>query len=208
LCAAQKGERSMTRGAAPVKVAAAAPAPSRPASQMLAWLRGRLGSGGASVVPGAGPYTHSHVSELGATVTLPGLPHALRLFHISDSHVDLGLDDGELTAEEFVELERRMLAGDGEVTESQSAQVGGYPMVTSYAGGKLQRAPSDRTLPAVAAFEQQVAEAVDVGADLIVLTGDNVNFPSERAVTHMISVLEGTGIPYLFVSGNHDWVRQ
>lgn len=167
---------------------------------MLAWLRKRLGAGRRD-----GGIVHSHITELGATIALPELPRGLRIMHISDSHVDLGLDDGDLGEEHFVELERRVLAGE-EVTESQSAQVGGYPMVASYAGGKLQRSPSDRTLPAVVAFEQQVAEAVEVGADLIVLTGDNVNFPSERAVTHMVSVLEGSGIPWAFISGNHDWV--
>ena len=176
---------------------------------MLAWLRERLGGGargGAGVGSSTRRYVHSEISDLGATIELPELTNRLWLMHISDSHVDLGLVDGELSAEEFVELERRVLAGD-EITDSQASQVGGYPMVAAYAGGQLQRSPSERTLPAVVAFEQQVAAAVDVGADLIVLTGDNVNFPSERAVAHMISVLEGSGISFVFTSGNHDWVR-
>ncbi len=169
---------------------------------MLAWLRERLG-GPTPDAPDVG-YVHLAVSDLGAIIALPGLPRPLQLMHISDSHVDLGLDEGDLSAEDFVELERRVLAGD-EVTEAQAGQLGGYPMVASYAGGKPQRSPSDRTLPAALAFEQQVAEAVGVDADLIVLTGDNVNFPSERAVAHMVSVLDGSGIPYFYVAGNHDW---
>jgi 3',5'-cyclic AMP phosphodiesterase CpdA len=173
---------------------------------MLAWLRERLGGSTAATpdAPDMVGYVHSAISDLGASITLPGLPRPLRLMHISDSHVDLGLDEGDLRAEEFVELERRVLAGD-EVTDVQAAQLGAYPMVASYAGGKPQRSPSDRTLPAAVAFEQQVAEAVGIDADLIILTGDNVNFPSERAVAHMVSVLDGSGIPYLFVAGNHDW---
>ena len=94
---------------------------------MLAWLRERLG-GGSQGGDGVGLYVHSDISDLGATIELPELASRLRLIHISDSHVDLGLDDGELSAEEFVELERRVLAGE-EVTDSQSSQVGGYPMV-------------------------------------------------------------------------------
>lgn len=149
-------------------------------------------------------YVHSAISDLGATIALPGLPRPLRLMHISDSHVDLGLDEGDLSPEEFVEIETRVLAGE-EVTDAEAAQLGGYPMVASYMGGNPQRSPSDRTLTAAVAFEQQVAEAVGVDADVIVLTGDNINFPSERAVAHLVSVLEGSGIPYLFVAGNHDW---
>ena len=77
-------------------------------------------------------------------------------------------------------------------------------MVESYAAGKQQRS-STHVQPAVTCFEDQVALGVEEGADLILLTGDNLNFPSPRAVAHMVSVLEGSGIPFMYISGNHDW---
>ena len=77
-------------------------------------------------------------------------------------------------------------------------------MVESYAAGKQQRS-STHVRPAVTCFEDQVALGVEEGADLILLTGDNLNFPSPRAVAHMVSVLEGSGIPFMYISGNHDW---
>jgi hypothetical protein len=40
---------------------------------------------------------HTGITELAATVALPGLARPLRIMHITDSHVDLGLDHGVRT---------------------------------------------------------------------------------------------------------------
>ena len=42
-------------------------------------------------------------------------------------------------------------------------------------------------------------------ADLIALVGDIFSFPSELAIEWVISKLKEIDIPYVYVSGNHDW---
>lgn len=42
-------------------------------------------------------------------------------------------------------------------------------------------------------------------ADLIVLTGDIVNNPSQSSIGFIYDALESTGTPYIYIAGNHDW---
>lgn len=54
-------------------------------------------------------------------------------------------------------------------------------------------------------FEDVLGYAVSTKADLIVLTGDIFSFPSEAAIEWAYEKLKQTGIPFLYVAGNHDW---
>lgn len=54
-------------------------------------------------------------------------------------------------------------------------------------------------------FEQTLAFAKEVKADLITLVGDIFSFPSEAAIEWVCSKLDSTDIPYIYVAGNHDW---
>ena len=54
-------------------------------------------------------------------------------------------------------------------------------------------------------FEQTLAFAKEVNADVINLVGDIFSFPSEAAIEWVRSKLEATGIPFIYVAGNHDW---
>lgn len=54
-------------------------------------------------------------------------------------------------------------------------------------------------------FEQSLAFAKEVNADVINLLGDIFSFPSEAAIEWVRSKLDATGIPYIYVAGNHDW---
>ena len=65
---------------------------------------------------------HTAVSDLMATIAVPGLEQPLRFLQITDSHVDLGLDDGPLTPQDFQQLERTITEG-GAVGEAAAAQV-------------------------------------------------------------------------------------
>lgn len=47
--------------------------------------------------------------------------------------------------------------------------------------------------------------AKDSGADLLLLTGDIVDFPSRASLQMVRELLDGCGVPWLYVSGNHDW---
>lgn len=55
------------------------------------------------------------------------------------------------------------------------------------------------------AFEETLQFAVESGADLLALPGDIFSWPSEAAVEWAYERLEKTGIPYIYVAGNHDW---
>lgn len=56
-----------------------------------------------------------------------------------------------------------------------------------------------------ACFEQTLKIAKENKADLIVLTGDIFSFPSEAAIDWVIKSLDETYIPFVYISGNHDW---
>src|SRR5690606_20838005 len=53
------------------------------------------------------------------------------------------------------------------------------------------------------AFEQALAFAKEVNADVITLIGDIFSFPSEVAIEWVLSKLKETGIPYIYTAGNH-----
>jgi DNA repair exonuclease SbcCD nuclease subunit len=55
------------------------------------------------------------------------------------------------------------------------------------------------------AFEQALAFAKEVNADVITLIGDIFSFPSEAAIEWVQSKLKDTGIPFIYTAGNHDW---
>ena len=55
------------------------------------------------------------------------------------------------------------------------------------------------------AFEQTLAFAKEVDADVITLIGDIFSFPSEAAIAWVLTKLKDTGIPYIYTAGNHDW---
>jgi DNA repair exonuclease SbcCD nuclease subunit len=54
-------------------------------------------------------------------------------------------------------------------------------------------------------FEEALAFAKELNADIITLIGDIFSFPSELAVEWALSKIEAIGIPYIYIAGNHDW---
>jgi predicted phosphodiesterase len=54
-------------------------------------------------------------------------------------------------------------------------------------------------------FEQALARAKSERVDLLALVGDIFSFPSEAAVEWAHARLQESGLPYLYVAGNHDW---
>lgn len=55
------------------------------------------------------------------------------------------------------------------------------------------------------AFKILINQAKKLKVDIIVLTGDIINFPSEKSVDFVYNTLKDYEIPYLYVAGNHDW---
>lgn len=103
----------------------------------------------------------------------------IRVIHIADSHITfVGPED-----EKFAEYSSRMAAA--------------YEKGNNYKTG----APVSRT----EAFTSILKEAKSLEVDLIMLTGDILNYPSKHAVEFILCELNACGIPFLYTAGNHDW---
>lgn len=121
---------------------------------------------------------HSY-SDYGATVKIQGLEKTIRVLHIADSHISV-LDESE---KEYHPYSSRM--------------DNAYKSVRHY---KTQQ----ETTP-----EKSFQELMDLAktrhVDALVLTGDIVNNPSKSSVRFVLESLGKTGIPWIYIAGNHDW---
>jgi len=56
-----------------------------------------------------------------------------------------------------------------------------------------------------AGLVEALRQAKAVKVELVALVGDMVSFPSEAAVEWLSNRMAESGLPYLYVAGNHDW---
>jgi predicted MPP superfamily phosphohydrolase len=119
------------------------------------------------------------VSQDLAVIKIPGVQKKLRILHISDSHITF---PGEKD-KEFESYSNRMAKA--------------YMDEVDYR--------TKKPLTGAEAFSKLMDKAVEQKIDLIALTGDIINYPSEHAVNFVLGELKRTGIPFVYVSGNHDW---
>ena len=56
-----------------------------------------------------------------------------------------------------------------------------------------------------ATFSQMLAKAKSVQADLVVLTGDIISFPTLANVEFAAEELRRSGLDWIYTAGNHDW---
>ena len=103
----------------------------------------------------------------------------LKVIHIADTHLFMDDDRGV----PYHEFSNRMAKAYNQTTHFKT---------------------KEKTTP-MECFEKTLAYAKQVNADVITLVGDIFSFPSELAVEWVNSKLEATGIPYIYVAGNHDW---
>ena len=123
---------------------------------------------------------HSSLTDTTATVAVHGLASPLRVLHLSDSHISLSSDN----APHSDRMHHAFIGADGDGTPHRST-------------GEVAL-PTER-------FQGQVEVAAQNGTDLIIHTGDFLNFPSVEAVAFAHGVLARSGLPWLYCSGNHDW---
>lgn len=64
---------------------------------------------------------------------------------------------------------------------------------------------SKKNVPRDVAFKMLIDQAKKQKVDVIVLTGDIINFPSAKTVEFVYNTLNESKIPYLYIAGNHDW---
>jgi predicted MPP superfamily phosphohydrolase len=113
------------------------------------------------------------------TYHLPGIEEPVKIIQLADTH--LWMDD-----------ER------GDPYRQYSARMArAYNRTRHFSTGEFTTPPE--------AFEEVLKMAVEKEADFIALTGDIFSFPSEAAIEWAKERIENSGLPYLFVSGNHDW---
>ena len=103
----------------------------------------------------------------------------IKVVHIADTHLFMDDDRGI----HYTEFSKRMAKAYNQTTHFKTRE---------------------KTNP-MECFENTLAYAKQVNADVITLVGDIFSFPSELAVEWVNSKLEATGIPYIYVAGNHDW---
>ncbi len=114
------------------------------------------------------------------TVLLEGKKEPCMMMHITDSHITIPCEEE-----------------DSKIWNYCKRMHQAYKNTSSHpCGENISRAESFRMLVDVAKRKE---------VDLLVLSGDIVNFPSPASVAFVHKTLEESGVPYVYVAGNHDW---
>jgi len=112
-------------------------------------------------------------------IRIEGLVATTRILHVTDSHVSAGTETRpglrNCAARMHNAYARVRRAGTGEET----------------------------TTPAL--FREAMDDAAAEKPDLLALTGDIINYPSEASVEFIRSELERSGMEWVYTAGNHDW---
>ena len=119
------------------------------------------------------------VNEERVSIFSNAIKSPVKIVHIADTH--LFMDDKR--GYKYKEFSDRM--------------AGAYNQ-TSHFKTRKKTSPKE-------SFEKTLMHAKEEEADLIALVGDIFSFPSELAIEWVISKLKEIDIPYVYVSGNHDW---
>ena len=133
-----------------------------------------------------GGVSNANGSASTATIAIPGLRSPLRCLHISDSHVDLGPD-----AE----------SGSLELCDAMFTCYNTGPTINGPDRQQIERRGFPQ-LP-LEALSDQLDLAAEERVDLLLHTGDLINFPSPRAAHHAHELLTADDRRLLFISGNH-----
>jgi DNA repair exonuclease SbcCD nuclease subunit len=118
--------------------------------------------------------------ELSATITIPDFIDSLKIMQITDSHLDI---------EDEKELDLMKYTGR---------------MHNAYMNPRKHYS-QDISKTTFEYFDDLLLKAKNEDIELLLLTGDIVNFPSAVSVKYVYDRLIKTGIPFLYTAGNHDW---
>ena len=111
-------------------------------------------------------------------IPVEGLQRAYTVLHITDLHA-CAVSEAEAAAMPKARLDY--------IRQRQALFGGGRPY------------PSEAALPALFAY------GAELGADLILLTGDILDFPSDTNLALLEDCIRRSAVPVLYVTGNHDW---
>lgn len=118
--------------------------------------------------------------ELSATITIPDFKDSLKIMQITDSHISIE-DEKESYLKGYAER----------MHNAYAKPIKHYFLDTSKTTFKH--------------LDDLLLKAKNRDVELLILTGDIVNFPSAASVKYVYDRLAETGIPWLYISGNHDW---
>lgn len=125
-------------------------------------------------------WTSIHHTTLHRTaVLINGLSKPTKILQISDSHISI-LNEKE---KEYDTYGQRMHNAFKSVKHYRTGEEG---TTTEY-------------------FKQLLHYAKEEKVDLIALSGDIFNYPSQVAVAFVKEQLDQTGLSYMYTAGNHDW---
>jgi predicted phosphodiesterase len=119
-------------------------------------------------------------TEDAATVEIGGLEKPLVVLHITDSHVSVA-DPGEAQYQPYASR-----------------------MDNAY-GNDREHWRTKKKATTATHFRDLLASAKEQHVDLIALTGDIINNPSQSSVQFIRAALDATGVRWLYIAGNHDW---
>ena len=122
----------------------------------------------------------SNNGELSATIKIPDYNDSLKILQITDTHISIA-DEKEADMMKY-----------------------GERMHQAYLNPRKHYA-LDTLETTFEYFDDILQKAKKENVNLLLLTGDIVNFPSAVSVKYVYDRLTATGIPWLFISGNHDW---
>ena len=120
---------------------------------------------------------------------IPGLRNTYRILHITDAHITMYVDEDENTI-------------------IRGGYHKGKHLVSGFAAGRVPGFTKDG-ITSNERFARLCDALRDAGAgyaDLVVFTGDLLDFYTDTAFAFMMEQIEKLPMPYFFVVGNHDWI--
>jgi len=115
-----------------------------------------------------------------AIIKIPDLNNSLKIMQITDSHISIA-DENEADLMQFGERMHKAYLNPRKHYRLDTTET-----TFEYLDDLLQKAKYENV-------------------ELLLLTGDIVNFPSAVSANYVYGRIMNTGIPWLYISGNHDW---
>jgi hypothetical protein len=130
--------------------------------------------------PASKEWPSIHHTTLHETIVIvPGITGEVKVLQVSDAHISIQND------------------------EEKSYEIYGTRMHTAFKNVKhYQTGEAGST---TAHFQQLVQLGKDQKVNLLALSGDILNYPSEVSVSFVKDELSRSGLPHMYTAGNHDW---